>query len=51
MKCVCGYEQKEPFERYQKIDHISEGLARVEVHNDLYVCPRCGTVKFEEEAK
>nr|DAI22875.1 MAG TPA: PhnA Zinc-Ribbon [Caudoviricetes sp.] len=50
MKCICGYEQDRPFEQYKNF--VPSGMMRnihtVEAHKNLYICPKCGTVKFEE---
>lgn len=50
MKCICGYEQETPFETYKNLISIGpdQMLVRVHEHKDLYICPKCGTVKFEE---
>lgn len=48
MKCVCGYEQAEPFENYKRKIPFGDFVAKLDAYEGLYVCPQCGTVKFEE---
>ena len=50
MKCICGYEQDKPFEQYKNFvpSGMMSNLYTVEAHKNLYICPKCGTVKFEE---
>ena len=49
MKCICGYEQNEPFEHYRlQIPTINPRVFQVYDHKQLFICPKCGTVKFEE---
>ena len=50
MKCICGYEQDKPFEQYKNFvpSGIMRNIHTVEAHKNLYICPKCGTVKFEE---
>ena len=50
MKCICGYEQDKPFEQYKNfaLFDMMSNIHTVEAHKNLYICPKCGTVKFEE---
>lgn len=51
MKCVCGYEQKEPFENYKLIVPFMKDMMKIYHHPNLYICPKCGTIRFEENKK
>lgn len=48
MKCVCGYEQAKPFNNYVRKEPVFAGghILKLENHENLYICPACGTVKF-----
>lgn len=62
MKCVCGYEYKkgmdmtvvgdEPFKHmivHGEMDRQWDGYVTKDICNrDLYICPKCGTVRFDE---
>lgn len=47
MKCICGYEQQEPFEHYKLIVPVRPNIFQTYDHKELFICPKCGTVRFE----
>lgn len=52
MKCVCGYEQEMPFEKYSYTESTwNPHIGRIVTLPHLYVCPKCGTVKMEKVKK
>ena len=48
MKCICGYEQEAPFQNYVSDEPVSwdSNVRCLVYHDGLYICPKCGTVKF-----
>lgn len=50
MKCICGYEQEEPFENFGiSISHPENRLvSKRQVFESLFICPKCGTIRYEE---
>lgn len=48
MKCICGYEQEAPFQNYVNDETVScdSNVRGLVYHDGLYICHKCGTVKF-----
>ena len=44
MRCICGYEQTEPFENYKRTTPFGSVVAKLDAYKDLYVCPQCGGI-------
>ena len=51
MKCVCGYEQEDDFYNYSRKEQIRPKTFEITLYKDLFICPKCGTIKYEDRTK
>ena len=45
MKCICGYEQKDDFERVSLVEPVTANIEKRIMIHMLHYCPKCGTAK------